>query len=87
MKPGVIVNLLQLYINVFVNIVKKIVEDEIPFLLVCPAYKEFGYFDKNKYPKVVFVICLFLKKSRGRYEYKNIWHASTIVHRQKIFNL
>jgi hypothetical protein len=33
------------------------------------------------------VICLFLKKSRGRYEYKNIWHASTIVHRQKIFNL
>jgi hypothetical protein len=33
------------------------------------------------------VICLFLKKSRGRYEYKNISHASTIVHRQKIFNL
>jgi hypothetical protein len=40
----------------FCKYCKQIVEDEIPFLLVCPAYKEFGYFDKNKYPKVIFVI-------------------------------
>jgi hypothetical protein len=45
----------------FCKYCKKIVDDEIPFLLVCPSYKEFGYFDKNKYPKVVFVICLFLR--------------------------
>jgi hypothetical protein len=25
-----------------------------------------------------FGICLFLKKSRGRYKYKNIWQAYTI---------
>ena len=46
--------------------------DKIPFLLFFPTYKEFGYFVKNKYPKVVFVLCLFLKKSRGTYKYKNI---------------
>ena len=62
---------------------KKIVADEIPFLLIFPTYKEFGYFVKNKYPKVVFVIFLFLKKSRGTYKYKNIWHAYTILHRQR----
>jgi hypothetical protein len=48
------------------------VADEIPFLLIFPTCKEFGYFVKNKYSKVVFVICLFLKKRRGRYKYKNI---------------
>jgi len=71
----------------FCKYCKKIVGDEIPVLLVCPTYKEFGYFVKNKYTKVVFVICLFLKKSRGRYKYKNIWHAYTILHRQNTFNL
>jgi hypothetical protein len=30
------------------------------------------------------VICLFLKKSRGRYKYKNIWHSYTIIHRQHL---
>jgi hypothetical protein len=45
--------------------------DEIPFPLIFPTCKEFGYFVKNKYYKVVFVICLFLKKRRGRYKYKN----------------
>ena len=34
-----------------------------------------------------FVICLFLKRSRGRYKYKNIWHVCTILHRQKTLNL
>jgi len=35
-----------------------------------------------------FVICLFLKKSRHRYKYKKcIWHAYTILHRQKTVNL
>jgi hypothetical protein len=33
------------------------------------------------------VICLFLKKSRDRYKYKNIWHAYTILHGQSTFNL
>ena len=33
------------------------------------------------------VICLFLKKSRGRYKYKNIWYACAILCRPKTFNL
>jgi hypothetical protein len=39
------------------------------------------------HPWFCFVICLFLKKSRGRYKYKNIWYACAILCRPKTFNL
>ena len=37
---------------------------------------------------IFFLICLYLLKCRSRYKYeKNIWHAYTILHRQKTFYL
>jgi hypothetical protein len=45
---------------------------------------------RSKYWRVFsFMICLFLKKIRGRYKYRNIWHVYTIYtdKRQKTYDM